>query len=815
MFDNFIRNIRQGTRSLAARPGFTLTAILTLAIGIGASTTLFGTIDTLLLAPVRGVGAPQNLVELGGTIHGDGFQSFSYPDFKDLRARAKPFADIFAYRLEALDVDVAKVPQRALGLLVSGNYFSALQVPAAQGRLLGQQDDQTGAGPVAVATYAAWQKYFNGDADVVGKPVMINGHEFTLVGVAAAQFHGTIALISPEFYVPVSQRPLLQPSAQHLLDQRESLWLSLGARLASHTTSANARTQLSAISGQLASMYPHAAKQTRVRDAIAVVPLRGIPAEMRTGLLAFSGILFVLVSLVLLVACVNVASVLLARGEMRRHDIAIRFALGASRRHVFAQLLTESALLSLVSGGLGALLGVWCCRLLGHMHLPTPVPVVVDIPLSASALLFALACTAVTTLVFGLLPALRISARAPSAGEALAGRQVVGARSRLASALIVAQVALTMVLLVAGGLFARALERAAHIDPGFDAQHVLAADFNLEPSGYSETRQRSVQQQFLERVRNSADVENAALAALVPMDFSHMDFGSFQAQGTRTDELTPDVNLVSPGFFETLKIRIAGRAFDNHDTDGKAMVCVVNATLARLLAPNGDVLGRSFSYGSSGDLRSLTVVGVAPDGKYASLGENTEPFLFLPLAQWPRADTSLIVRTALPANTFGTQLRSALHDVDPSQPAGLVHPLSDVLALSLLPQRIAGIASLVLGAIGLLLVAIGLYGIISMYVARRTREFGVRVAMGASPHRIRRDVLRRGASLLTIGLLVGLLLSAGFASLISSLLFGTNVGDLSAFAGAMIVLAAIAMVACWLPARRAMRVNPIEALHHE
>ncbi len=815
MFDHLIRNIRHGIRNLVARPAFTIAAILSLAIGIGASTTLFSVIDTLLLSPVRGIGAPQDLVELGGTHNGQGFQTFSYPDFEDFTAQSKSFAELFAYRLEALNVGGTGLPQRAMGLLVSGNYFDALKVPAWRGRMLGTNDARAGAPPVAVATYAAWRKYFNDDESIVGKPVSINGSMFTLVGVAPREFRGTIALISPEFFVPVTQRPLLLPASKRLLDQRESSWLMLGARLADGATSAIAQTRLSAISSQLAREYPPSLRSDHARNAVTATPLRGVPGEMRGGLMAFSGVLTVLILLILLVACVNVASMLLARGESRRHEIAVRFALGASRRSVIAQLMTESALLSLAAGTTGVLLSIWTCQLLAHVDLPTPIPIAIDIPVSANALLFALACSAVTALVFGLLPALRVSRSAPKAGNALVGRQVTGSRSRLAGALVVAQVAFTMVLLISGGLFARALQRAAEIDPGFDPQKLLAADFNLEPSGYVEERQLQAQQQLVSKVQIIPGVSHAALTALVPMDLSQMEFGSFRAGKGSDQPLTPSANVVSPTYFSTLGVTVQGRAFDDHDLPSGARVCVVNAELAHLLAPDGDVLGRSFPFDSGDEAMTLTIVGVVPNGKYSSLGESTQPFMFLPLSQWPRAETSLIVETSLPAGTLATQLRDALRAVDPLLPPSQVRPMTDVLSLSLLPQRIAGMVSTALGMIGLLLVAIGLHGVIAMYVARRTREFGVRIALGASPRRVRRDVMRRGTRLLAIGLIGGVVLSAGCAMLISSLLFGATLADASVFFIAAVVLTATTLFACWLPARYAASIDPAAALRSE
>ncbi|MET0225416.1 MAG: ABC transporter permease, partial [Dokdonella sp.] len=424
MFPTLSQNLRYAARQLSAQPVFALFAMVSLAIGIGASVTLFSAVNTLLFAPLRGLGAPDRLVELGRTEHGRSIDTFSAPDFRDYAARATDVAEVFAHRLETLNVTIASEPQRVLGLSVSGNYFDALQVPVHRGRLLTADDDRSGAAPVAVVTYAAWRKYFNGDDSIVGKTVSINGQAFTVVGIADPAFQGTMALLLPAFFLPLSQHALLKPGEAALSDRRSSSWLSLGARLTSATSPMLAQQRLSAIAGQLALEYPRPGKSSDV--GIDVVPLRGVPGEMRGGLVAFSSLLFTLTSMVLLVACVNVASMLLARGENRRHEIAMRYVLGADRRRVMAQLLTESALLSLVAAVAGVLLGAGCCRLLAHVNLPTPVPISMQIPIDAGALWFALGCSAVTTLVFGLLPALRISGQAPAAGDALAGVRTAG-----------------------------------------------------------------------------------------------------------------------------------------------------------------------------------------------------------------------------------------------------------------------------------------------------------------------------------------------------------------------------------------------------
>ena len=813
MLQILAQNIRYAARQLAANPGFSLFAALSLAIGLAASITLFSAANTLLFAPLRGVGAPDDLVELGSVSPAHGTDSFSAPDFEDYAAGAKNVAQVFAYRHQWINVDVAGKPERAFGLMVSGNYFDALQVGAYRGRLLRDGDDRSGAAPVAVATYAGWRKYLNGDEGAIGRTVSINGQRFTLLGVAAPDFRGTVAMLTPAFYVPLSQQPLLQPGAAQLLQQRGSTWLSLAARLMPGTTRAQARHQLSSIAARLAADYPRRGNEGGV--AISVEPLHGVPGELRGGLVAFSALLFALIALLLLVACVNVASLLLARGEARRHEIAMRFVLGAGRARVMLQLMSESALLSLAAGGLGLALSAAACRLLSHVDPPVPVPLSIDIPIDAATFWFALACTLATAFGFGLVPAMRASSYAPGAGAVLAGARGASQRSRLGSALVVAQIALTMILLAGGGLFMRAMQRAAAIDPGFNVSDVLTADFNLEPSGYSDARRLALETALLDRLRATPGIAAAAVAALVPLDFSRMQEGDFHVPGQSGDALTPFVNLVSPGYFQALDIRLQGRDFDAHDVKDSSEVCIVNATLAQTLAANGDVIGRSFAFGDDNDRHTLTVVGVVPDGKYASLGESTEPFMFLPLAQWPRAEMALIVKTRQPTNAFAATLGDTVRAIDASLPSPQVRSLADILALSLLPQRIAALTSLALGAVGLLLAAIGLYGVIAMYVSARTREFGVRLSLGATPARILSDVLRRGAALAAIGLLIGTLLSLAGGVLVSGLLYGATPGDAFALVAAAFLLGAVALLASYLPARLAAGTAPMNALRHQ
>jgi predicted permease len=820
MLATLLQDLRFGLRLLLAKPGFTLAAVLSLAIGIGANTTLFAVVQSFLLAPVAGIGAPERLVEIGRSRGGDDIDTMSYPDFRDYAGAATSLEGMYAYSIEALNVAHGSVahgsePQRALGMLVSGDYFKLMRVQASQGRLLGASDDDAAnPQPVAVASYAAWKKWLAADPQAVGRALSINGRQFTLIGVAAPEFRGHVAVLAPDFYLPLHERAVLREDSHDLFAQRRSLWLLAGGRLKDGVAVETAQSELAALAQRNAQAYPDTRKGPPV--GIGVVPLRGLPSSVRGPLCAFAALLFALIGSILLVACVNVAGMLIARGETRRHEIAMRFVLGASRARVVAQLFAESLLLALLAGAIGVALANWWRSLLVLIDPPSPFPLRFDLPMGTPVLAFALLLTLGTAVLFGLLPALRVSGRAPRAHAAFASHQVTGRGSRRRETLVVLQIALTLMLLASAGLFGRALQRAAAVDIGFDVQHVLTADFDLKPSGYGADKRAALQQNLLDSVQSVPGMQYAALAAVMPLNFSKLSFGCVRAAGVKDDELCPDTNIVSAGFFATLGMQVRGRAFDAADKSGGRDVCIVNETLARLLAADGDVLGRSFGYGDDdADRRTLSVVGVVPDGKYASLSDERQPFLFVPLTQWPQATTSLFVRGALTPGEFSHALGGTLHSLDTSLPVPQVRSMQDVVAFSLLPQRVAGVIAAVLGVVGMLLAAIGLYGLIAFHVASRTREFGIKLAMGATQTRVLAEVLHRGVWLCGIGIAVGGTLAAAIGLLASSLLFGVGAGDVLEFAAAAAILGATGLLACYLPARRAASIAPMAALRYE
>jgi len=466
------------------------------------------------------------------------------------------------------------------------------------------------------------------------------------------------------------------------------------------------------------------------------------------------------------------------------------------------------------AGGFVGLAIAWAAtRALPLIDLPAPFPITFDVPLDAGALVFALATSVATALLFGLLPALRVSRAAPQSVASTRALGLTREGTRLRSLLVVGQVALGVLLLVTAGIFMRALVQSSAIAPGFAVDGVVAADLDLEPTGYGEAKSLALVDSVLDRVRAQPGVRSAAVARMLPLTLSSMGFGAIPMEGE--EELSPDANVVSPGYFSTLEIPLRGREFARSDVAGSADAVVINARLAQRLFGDANAIGRTFRYGEPDELRTLTVVGVAADGKYNSLWEDPKLAMWLPAAQWPTAQFNLVVATDRTPGELGAQLRTLLAAIDPDLPAPEAHAMRDVVALSLLPQRIASWVAGSLGGIAALLAAIGLYGLVAFQVAARRREIGVRLALGASPRRIGREVAGGAARLIGIGLGVGLLLSFGIARIVATQLFGASAGDVLAFVGGVLVLVVAALAACAAPVHRATRVAPIDALRDD
>ncbi len=805
---DFFKDLRSGLRQLLKQPWSSAFAIGALALSIGAITALFAVANALLLEPVRGIRDPASLLETGRTSDGRGFDTISNPLLRVFNQPSDQIEGMYGWELLPVNLVAGAEPTRAFGFLVSENYFDVLGVKAERGRLFSATaDGKRGASPHAVISYAAWQKHFGGDPQVVGRAVVLNGQSFTVIGVADRAFGSQVSLLSPDVFVPLSMQRQVKPSNGDLLDVVSATWLLTGARLKPGVTLAQAQAELTARFEAFRKLHP---EEFRAEDRFGAAPLRALPADIASEFGLFGGVMLILVALVMLVACVNIASMMLARGEARGGELSVRSALGAHRARLVRMLFHESLLIAALATFGGVLIASFLLGAIDLGALPTPFPMVLSIGLGARPLLASMAAATLAVLVFGMWPAWR-SVRSRLSES---GRGIVASRSRAREVLVIAQVALTLVLLVASALFMRALDRAHAIELGFRVDNVYTADLDLEPTGYDSPRQQQVALQLAEALRALPGVEHATYSRMVPLS------GSTFMMGLVGDETTPEAarfaatNVVAEDYFSTFDIRVDGEVFGSTHRNSGEHVAIINAVMAKALFGNESPIGRSIKYdgNASGTLR---IIGVAAPSRYARLSETPPPFLYLPAGQYEAAQYTLVIHSALPALEIARNLHAVFERVDRNLPKPTLHAMRDTVALNLLPQRLASGVAGALGMLGLLLAGIGTYGLIAHFVASRTREIGVRLSMGATQTRIEHDVLKRGLRLGSIGLVIGLVFAGMLAVGVSGLVFGLVAGDAIAFVGAAAVLALAIVTASWFPARKASRISPMTALRYE
>lgn len=800
----------QAFRLWVRRPLLCVLAVLPLALAIGALTALFTVLNISLLRPLPGIGQPQGLVEVGRAT--SGFGTLSYPDFKDLAAQSQTLSAVYAYAFNPLAVrpDGAASASNSFGLLVSGEYFSALGVRAHAGRLLQESDmTQGGETPAAVLGYAIWQRMFGGDTAVIGQTVTINGSGFVIVGIAAPEFRGHIAGISPEFFLPITRVALVRPSEAELLDNRLASWVLTGARVADGAELNQVQAELATIGARLTQLRATQDDSVRADLNLTASPLRPLPRDAMRALLIFVAVLGTMVTTLLLVACINVAGLSLARAEERRGELAVHLSLGASRGRIVSLLLSETLVLATLATVLGVALSWVGLRLLLAAPLPIPIPLHFDVTPDLRVLAFGAGLALLTGLACGLLPAWRAT-RGRLAGHLQRFRS-----QRAQQVLSVLQVATTLVLVVAGAGVLRATSYSEVSDPGIDVERVLTFEFDLGTSGYDTTRALPVAGTLLDAARAVPGVTDAALAAVVPLTLSSMSLGSIEGEGLPPDGLYPDANVVTPGFTSTLGLALRGRDFNAGDRSDTAAVAIINRHLATQIYGEADPIGRSFAYVDGDERRSLQVIGVIEDSHVSAIGEAQRGYLLLPLTQWPRAGLNLLLRTDLAPAAAATAVRQLMQQVDPNLPPPQVFRLADQAAVALLPQRIASLVINGLGGLGLLLVGLGLYGLLLQFVHARWRELGVRQALGAAPARIAREICWRGIKLVLVGLLLAVVPALMALQLVSSVLIGVDPWDISALVGAMLTMLGIALVTSISPARRAASTAPAVALRHD
>ena len=806
-------DLRYAVRTLGKNPGFAAIAVLTLGLGIGANTAIFSLVNTALLRPLP-VERPDRLVTLNYASERRMLPSFSYPNYKDFRDRNNSFSGLLGYRFAQLSLSHDGVNERLWGYLVTGNYFETLGVKAALGRVISADDDRSPGGhPVAVVSYKCWRQRFGGDPAVIGKNVIVNGRGYTIIGVAQPGFSGTEVIVTPEMWFPMAMQAQIEIRSQWL-DDRGWKTVSLMGRLKPGVGVRQAQTELNSIALQLESEYPDVNGGMRV----TLVSPGLVGGEMRGAIVGFAGLLMVVVGMTLLLACVNLANLLLARATERRREIAVRLALGANRFRVMRQLLTESLLLAAAGGVLGFLLAVWLAKLTAAIKLPIDVPLATELHVDIRVFIFACLVSLGAGLLFGLLPAWQ--ATKTDLGQALKNDASFGSphRSRLKSGLIVLQVALSLALLVGGGLMLRALRKAQNINLGYDPRRAIEMSFDLRLQGYDSGKGREFQKSLLERVRALPGVESAGAANIIPVDL-HISSEPIFIEGQEPLRLADApralTSNITPGYFSAMNTRLLrGRDFADHDDDKAARVAIINENFARRFWPGADPIGKQFSLGGP-ESPKMQVVGVAQDGKYTGLNENRWPFVYRPQWQYRVGATTVVVRAESDSQKMIALVRSELHRLDPNLPIASARTLVERLSLPLLPARIVASALGGFGLLALLLAAIGIYGVMSYAVSKRTREIGVRMALGAQRGHVLMLVMGQGTALTLIGVAIGLLAAFGLTRLMKSVLFGVSATDPLTYAGVAALLTCVALLACYIPARRATKVDPMIALRSE
>jgi predicted permease len=810
--ETLLQDIRFGFRQLMKQPGFAALAIISMALGIGANTSIFSLVDTALLRPLAAK-EPSQLVELYGTLHnGADWSLQSYPNYKDYRDRNTVFSGLFVYRVVVSSLTVNNSSQRVWGYLVSGNYFDVLGVKPMLGRAFLPEEDQTpDSHPVAVISYNCWQHRFGGDPAIVGKTVEFNSRPFTVIGVAPKGFIGTEVAYDPEMFIPIMMAKTIEPGSRWI-EKRDSNNLFTVGRLKPGMSFAQAKAELETLTAQLAKDYPvNVGRGIRLGKPGLFIP------DIANSVFAFTGLLVALGALVILLACVNLANLLLARSTERRREIAVRLAVGASRQRLVRQLLTESLLISLSGGAAGVFLASVINSAVRGIRLPSDVTLLFDLRTDWRVLSFALLISIATGILFSLIPALQSSK--PQLVPALKDESSMAGfrRSRLRNFLVVAQVSLSLILLISAGLIVRSLQTAQKMRPGFNPENAVAISFDVSLQGYNEERGRAFQKQLLERARALPQVQNAALTDYLPLGLNYNDNSIYiegtEFKGASTLPIAIPIES-SPGYFDAMGIPLRGRDFRDDENKKESRFAIVNETFAKKFFNGQDPIGRRFNWHGPKD-PFFEIVGVVPDGKYNSLGEDPKPAVYTPLYQDYSGMVTLVARTRSDPQQVLGALRGEVQKLDPSISIYAAKTLKEHMGTSLFPARMAAIALGSFGVLALILAAVGIYGVMSHVVAGRTREIGLRIALGAQLSDVQKLILKQGMVLAAIGSLCGLVIAFGGARMMKSLLYGVSTSDPITFASVALLLLGIALLACWIPARRASRIEPMIALRAE
>ncbi len=832
--DTLIRDIRYSARNLLKRPAFTLIAIVTLAIGIGANTAVFSIVNAMLLRP-RPVAQPERLVELYVGDARNPYHASSYPDFLIFRDQPEIFSGLAAYRIEQFKLGGAEDVEQVFGEAVSGNYFELLGVNASRGRTFLPEEDQTpGTHPVAVISHGLWQRRFGANPAVIGQTITLNHQSLTVIGIAPPQYTGMIRGLAIEVWVPLMMIPQMVPQyGLARLNSRGNSWLFMIGRLRPEATLAEARARFDLISRQLQDAYPERWRAKRegsneIRAKfVTVLPESEtrIHPGLHSSVYAAIALILVMINLVMLIACMNLAGLLLARALGRRREIAVRLALGAGRSRIVRQLLTESVLLALVAGVAGTVLAMWLTNLLVAFipALPEGIRLSIDLRMDWHVLAYTFGFSFLVGVLFGLVPALQISrpdviATLKEGSEVFAGGY---AQSRLRNGLIVAQVAFALLLLVGAGLAMRSLHNISPTQLGFDSVNLVVAPLVLERQ-YDRARSQEFYRQLEERTLALPGVRTVSFVDTVASGFLGGQRSSIGIEGyQQSTEI--DTNTVGAGYLTAMKIPVVqGRDFNERDRNGAPCVSVVNEAFVRRYFADGRALGKHLTkFESESERQSCEIVGVVRDNKVQSLQKEPVPWYAFPLQQSHITRMTMLVHSTGDPESIVPAVRRAIHSLDQNIPVSDVLTLNDTFKPWLYIYRLFGIVIGACGGLAVLLAALGIYGTVAYAVGQRTREIGIRLALGANKQDILGLVIRQGMIRVIYGLSVGLLLALALTRVLASsifgvdLLYGVSANDPLTYilVGALLML--VTLLACYLPARRATKVVPLVALRYE
>jgi predicted permease len=810
--NTLLQDLRYALRQLRKSPGLTLTVVITLALGVGANATIFSMVSRFLLRPTP-MGDPTTLMTLHTTHDGDPCcNDFAYPVYTDIRDQARSFSAVAAYyELMPASISGSGEPERVWGQGVTSNFFDVTELPMVLGRgfIAGQEN-----APEVVLGTGLWQRRFNADRGILGKPVILSGRTFTVVGVVTPAFHSVDQILGTEFWVPLGNARQLAANLPPQ-DSRDTHWLAVVGRLRPGVTRTQATAELNTLAERFALNNPGTDKGNR----FSLDQAGSLPPSARGGVVIFLAALSVVVLLVLAIAGANVANLLFAQAASRQRDMAVRLALGASRGQLLRQLLMESVLLGLGGGVLGVVLSLWSTQALSALHIPAPVPIDVRVDVDWRVLLVAFALSAISGLLLGVAPAW--AASRPQLANALRGEDALarpGRRLSLRNLLVVAQIAMSVVLLCITGLFLRSLESAASINIGFRPQQLLIMSVDPHVHGYTLEKTVAFLTQLRERTAALPGVVSAACTDYTPLSVGGRD-DMFQVDRQRDSgafKIDADLYMATPGFLETMGIpRLAGRDLGSETVTGPK-VAIVNRAFAERAFGGATPIGQHVSGGGV----TYEIIGVAENTKSRTLGENQRPVLYRSLRQSIAGDPSvlgytLVVRTAGNPAAFKEAVRRQIHSLDPAMAIFNEETMEEHVRTAFFLPRLAATLFGAFGCIGLVLATVGLYGVMSYMVSRRTREIGIRMAMGAQPGMVERLVLRQGLMLILIAAALGWPAAWMLSRLAASFLYGIHPHDALTFTVVPPFLAAIALLACWIPARRAASIDPMLALRAE